>query len=278
MTFIHQDFLLSNPTARHLYRTFAESEPIIDYHCHLPPVEIAQNRQFRNLTEIWLEGDHYKWRAMRANGVDEWHCTGHADPFDKFLAWARTVPYTLRNPLYHWTHLELKRHFGIEELLNESTARSIWDRANEQLQAPELSTQGILAKFSVKLLCTTDDPADDLACHRAIKASACATRVLPAYRPDRALQLQMPERFNAWVRQLEGASNIEIRSLNSFVDALRQRHDFFHSLGARLSDHGLDRCPSKFCSGEGGGGDFRGEPQAGRCGLRPRNMSSSPPT
>ncbi len=248
MAFIHEDFLLHGETARHLYHTFAEAEPILDYHCHLPVTELAHNRQFRNLTEIWLEGDHYKWRAMRANGVDERFCTGDADPFEKFKAWARTVPHTLRNPLYHWTHLELKRYFGIEELLNESTARSIWDRANEKLATPALSAQGILDKFHVKLLCTTDDPADDLACHRALRSSACKTRVLPAFRPDRALQVHLPERFNEWVARLESASNIEIRNLNSFTDALKKRHDDFHSLGARLSDHGLDRCPANFCS------------------------------
>ena len=257
MSFIHEDFLLSNRTARHLYHTFAESEPILDYHCHLPPVEIAQNRQFRNLTEIWLEGDHYKWRAMRANGAlyesdAEWFCTGHADPFDKFMAWARTVPHTLRNPLYHWSHLELKRYFGIDELLNESTARRIWDRANEVLETPELSAQGILGKFNVKLLCTTDDPADDLACHRAIQASQCPTRVLPAFRPDRALQVHQPERFNEWIGRLESVSNVEIRSLSALMDALRQRHEEFHAMGARLSDHGLDRCPAKFCSERAG--------------------------
>ncbi len=248
MTFITEDFLLSNSTARHLYHAFAEPEPILDYHCHLPPVELAQNRQFRNLSEIWLEGDHYKWRAMRANGVDERCCTGDADPFEKFLAWARTVPHTLRSPLYHWTHLELKRYFGIDELLNESTARSIWERANAQLQTDALSTQGILSNFKVKLLCTTDDPADDLSCHRALRGSQCATRVLPAYRPDKALHVHLPDKFNAWVDRLEAASNIEIRNLASFTDALKQRHDVFHSVGARLSDHGLDRCPAKFCS------------------------------
>jgi glucuronate isomerase len=247
MAFITEDFLLNNPAARRLYHTFAEQEPILDYHCHLPPREISENRQFRNLTEIWLDGDHYKWRAMRANGVDERYCTGDADPFEKFLAWARTVPHALRNPLYHWTHLELKRYFGIEELLNESTARSIWDRANALLQTGELSTQGILGKFHVKVVCTTDDPADDLACHRAIHASRCATRVLPAFRPDKALQVHLPERFNSWVDRLEAASNVEIRDLNSFKDALGQRHDAFHSQGARLSDHGLDRCYAKFC-------------------------------
>ncbi len=248
MAFITEDFLLNNRTARHLYHTFAEPEPILDYHCHLPPAEIAQNRQFANLTEIWLEGDHYKWRAMRANGVDEKYCTGNADPFEKFLAWARTVPLALRNPLYHWTHLELKRYFGIDELLNESTAREIWDRANAQLRTPDLSTQGILRKFNVKLLCTTDDPADDLGCHRVLQTSNCATRVLPAYRPDQALQVHRPERFNEWVTRLEAASNIEIRDFISFQDALKQRHEVFHSFGARLSDHGLDRCPAKFCS------------------------------
>jgi glucuronate isomerase len=250
MAFISEDFLLSNSTARHLYHAFSEHEPILDYHCHLPVVEIAQNRQFRNLTEIWLEGDHYKWRAMRASGVDERYCTGDADPFEKFLAWARTVPHTLRNPLYHWTHLELKRYFGSDELLDESTARSIWDRANEQLRGAGLSAQGILKKFGVKLLCTTDDPADDLACHRVIQSSGCGTQVLPAYRPDKALQVHLPEKFNSWVERLEATSNVEIRNLNGFTDALRQRHDAFHELGARLSDHGLDRCPAKFCPEE----------------------------
>ncbi len=248
MAFITEEFLLSCPTARRLYHAFAESEPILDYHCHLPPDEISGNRRFNNLTEIWLEGDHYKWRAMRANGVDERFCTGDADPYEKFLAWARTVPHTLRNPLYHWTHLELKRYFGIDELLNESTARSIWDRANKQLQTAELSTQGILEKFHVKLLCTTDDPADDLSCHRALRASQCPARVLPAFRPDRALQVHLPERFNQWVARLEAASNIEVRDLNTFTDALKSRHDAFHAQGARLSDHGLDRCPANFCS------------------------------
>jgi glucuronate isomerase len=248
MAFITEDFLLGSVAAKRLYHTFAEQEPILDYHCHLPPREIAENRHFHNLTEIWLDGDHYKWRAMRANGVDERYCTGDADPFEKFLAWARTVPFTLRNPLYHWTHLELKRYFGIDELLNESTARSIWDRANERLQSSELSTQGILGKFQVKLLCTTDDPADDLACHRALRTSRCGTRVLPAFRPDKALQVHLPEKFNPWVERLSAASNVEVRDLNSFTDALSRRHESFHAMGARLSDHGLDRCYASFCS------------------------------
>ena len=157
MSFIHDDFLLSNETARRLYHEYAEGQPILDYHCHLPPADLAGNRQFQNLCEIWLEGDHYKWRAMRANGVDEQFCTGAVDPYQKFLAWARTVPNTLRNPLYHWTHLELKRYFGIDELLDESSAQRIWDRANELLATEELRAQGILGKFHVAALCTTSE-------------------------------------------------------------------------------------------------------------------------
>src|SRR5580765_801427 len=163
MPFIHEDFLLSNGTARRLYHQFAAAEPILDYHCHLPPQDVAANRQFRDLFEIWLEGDHYKWRAMRANGVAEPYCTGNAEPYQKFLAWARTVPHTLRNPLYHWTHLELKRYFGIDQLLDESTAPRVWEQANELLATPQLSAHNILTKFQVKAVCTTDDPADDLA-------------------------------------------------------------------------------------------------------------------
>src|SRR5215218_5846246 len=168
--FIHEDFLLGTHTARRLYHEFARPEPILDYHCHLSPRDIAENRQFKNLFEIWLEGDHYKWRAMRANGIPERFCTGDATPFEKFKAWAATVPHTLRNPLYHWTHLELARYFGITELLDESNAERIWAEANEQLATPELSAQGILKRFRVTTLCTTDDPADDLAYHDAISA------------------------------------------------------------------------------------------------------------
>ena len=190
--FIHDDFLLGTRTARRLYHEFAEPEPILDYHCHLSPRDIAENRQFKNLFEIWLEGDHYKWRAMRSNGVPERFCTGDATPLEKFKAWAATVPHTLRNPLYHWTHLELARYFGITDLLDESNAERIWAQANEQLATPEFSTQGILKKFRVTTLCTTDDPADDLAHHGAIHASGLGTRVLPAFRPDAALAVNRP--------------------------------------------------------------------------------------
>src|SRR5262249_7496955 len=171
MKFIHEDFLLQTRTARRLYHTFAEAEPIFDYHCHLSPHDIAANRQFNNLFEIWLEGDHYKWRAMRSNGVAEKFCTGDADPFAKFQAWAATVPHTLRNPLFHWTHLELKRHFGIDDLLDESTAARIWKKANDQLATDELTTQGIMKKFRVTTVGTTDDPVDDLKSHQKIAAS-----------------------------------------------------------------------------------------------------------
>jgi glucuronate isomerase len=248
MKFIHEDFLLQTRTARRLYHQFAEAEPILDYHCHLSPKDIAENRQFKNLFEIWLEGDHYKWRAMRSNGVAERFCTGDADPFAKFQAWAATVPHTLRNPLYHWTHLELLRYFGIDKLLDEASAISIWKEANRQLATPELTTQGILKKFNVKVVCTTDDPADDLGHHKAIRAGDLETRVLPTFRPDKALTVHQPDQFNPWVDRLSKVSDIGIESFSEFLDALRARHDYFHAQGCRLSDHGMAQCYSAFCS------------------------------
>jgi len=248
MKFINDDFLLQTRTARRLYHQYAEAQPIFDYHCHLSPHDIAANRQFKNLFEIWLEGDHYKWRAMRANGVAEQYCTGAADPYARFLAWAATVPQTLRNPLYHWTHLELKRYFGIDELLDEETAPRIWKKANALLATPELTTQGILSKFNVTTLCTTDDPTDDLAPHAKLAASGLTTRVLPAFRPDKALAVHQPVAFNEWVKRLEQAANIEIGTFPSFVEALRKRHDYFHARGCRLSDHGLSQCFAAECT------------------------------
>lgn len=244
--FLGEDFLLSNDIARRLYHDHAASQPIFDYHCHLPPKDIAENRRFANLSEIWLEGDHYKWRAMRANGVPERYITGDAPTYEKFLAWARTVPYTLRNPLYHWTHLELQRYFGISELLDEKSAPAIWERANSAL-AHDLTAHGILNKFHVEVVCTTDDPADDLRHHRAIAKSNLATRVFPAFRPDKALAIGTEE-FACWIKQLAPAANIEVRDLNTFLSALRKRHDDFHALGCRLSDHGLDHCFATPCS------------------------------
>ena len=177
MSFIHDDFLLQSETARRLYHEVAADLPIIDYHCHLPPEDVAADRQFKNLFEIWLEGDHYKWRAMRTNGVAETYCTGEADPWDKFMAWAETVPHTLRNPLYHWSHLELKRYFGIDILLNKDTAKEIWDEANKQLATPQRSARGILEDFKVEVVCTTDDPADSLEHHQTIAASDLSTKM-----------------------------------------------------------------------------------------------------
>ncbi|HUA00175.1 MAG TPA: glucuronate isomerase [Candidatus Aquilonibacter sp.] len=246
--FIHDDFLLHTKTGQRLYHSYAAAEPILDYHSHLPAAEIAADRRFGNLFEIWLEGDHYKWRAMRANGVAERYCTGDASPYDKYLAWARTVPFTLRNPLYHWTHLELLRYFGIDALLNEESARAVWDRANARLQTGELTTRGILRKFRVQTLCTTDDPCDDLAAHRAIASTERDFRIYPTFRPDVALAVRSPEVFNAWIARLEKASNANIESLQAFLDALKLRHDFFHAQGARLSDHGLSYCYSAPCT------------------------------
>ncbi len=246
MSFNDEEFLLQTETARKLYHEFAERQPIVDYHNHLPPKNIAENRRFNNLFEIWLEGDHYKWRAMRANGVAEKYITGDADPRDKFLAWATTVPATLRNPLYHWTHLELKRYFGITELLNEKSADRIWEQTSEQLQSADLNAHGILKKFNVVALCTTDDPTDDLVYHKSIAASGLATKVYPAFRPDKALTVDQPAAFNAWLDRLTAASSIEISSLPDLLEALDQRHAAFHEVGCRLSDHGLARCFADF--------------------------------
>src|SRR5262245_56956830 len=200
--FISDDFLLHGKTARHLYRNFAAPQPILDYHCHLPPKDVAEDRRYANLFEIWLEGDHYKWRAMRANGIPERFCTGDAEPYEKFMAWARTVPYTLRNPLYHWTHLELRRYFDIVDLLNETTAREVWDRAQERLAGPDLTAHGILRTFHVAALCTTDDPADPLVFHDRLAQSPLQTAVYPCYRPDAALRTDDPPTFNRWVDKL----------------------------------------------------------------------------
>lgn len=246
--FIHDDFLLQTPTARRLYHEHAALEPICDFHCHLSPADIASNRKFNNLFEIWLEGDHYKWRAMRANGVGERYCTGDAEPFEKFKAWAATVPHTLRNPLYHWTHLELARYFGITEWLNESNAEQMWNRANEMLAGDDFTTQGILAKFNVTTLCTTDDPTDALDHHRSMAGSTFPTRVLPTWRPDKSFQVDQPKTFNHWVAKLEEQSEISITSLAEFLEALNKRMDAFHDHGCRLSDHGLVQCPAEFCT------------------------------
>lgn len=242
MSFITDDFLLQNDTARTLYHEYAKSEPIFDYHCHLPPEDVAGNRRFANLFEIWLEGDHYKWRAMRANGVPEPLCTGDADPYEKFLAWCKTVPHTLRNPLYHWSHLELQRYFDIDLPINEDTAKEIWETGNETLKSDDLSAHGILKRFKVKVVGTTDDPTDSLENHQAIQSMDLDTKVIPTFRPDKGLQVDNPTAFNEWVGRLSEVAGIAIDSLSSFLDALKKRHDFFHEMGGRLTDHGLERC------------------------------------
>lgn len=248
-TFLTEDFLLRNETARRLYHEYAKDQPIYDYHCHLPPQDIASNRRFENLYDLWLAGDHYKWRAMRSNGVDEKHCTGEAEPYEKFLALARTVPNTLRNPLYHWTHLELKRYFGIDDLLDESTAQSIWDRANEQLAHPDFTAQRLIERSKVTVLCTTDDPAAPLAHHKALhEQEGFHPKVHPTFRPDKAMGVDKPEDFNSWISQLEKVTELDCSNFGGFLHALAERHRFFHEMGARLSDHGLTRCPGVFAS------------------------------
>jgi len=239
--FITDDFLLSNETARTLYHDFAASQPIIDYHNHLPAAEIAGDRRFRNLTQAWLEGDHYKWRAMRTLGIDESYITGNASDEEKFGKWAYTVPYTVRNPLYHWTHLELKNYFGVSELLGAETAESIYSRCSELLQEPGFTARGLLKKMNVELLCTTDDPADSLEHHRELQEEPFEIRVLPAFRPDRAYDFGDPEAYNEYLDRLQEAADLEISGFDNLMDALYKRIDYFHELGCRLSDHGLQR-------------------------------------
>ena len=248
MTFITERFLLQSETAVRLYNRYAAGQSIIDYHCHLSPKEIAQDRQFANLFELSLEGDHYKWRAMRANGISEKYITGDAVPYEKFLAWARTVPYTLRNPLYHWTHLELKRYFAIDEPLDESNARRTWERSSAILESGEMSAQKILRKFNVDVVCTTDDPIDSLQYHIEIATRPFGTGVLPTFRPDRVLRTDDVAEFNAYIDQLAEAADVDISNLSELLEALDRRHEYFHSLGCRLSDHGLETCFSNFAS------------------------------
>ncbi len=237
--FITENFLLHSDSAVKLYHEHAKQVAIIDYHCHLPVDEIANDRIFDNISQIWLEGDHYKWRAMRAAGVDERYCTGDASPRDKFRKWAETVPLTLRNPLYHWTHLELKRYFGIDKLLNGKNADEIFDEVNDKLRTPSFSVRNLLRKMNVETLCTTDDPIDSLEFHQIIAESQFEINVLPAWRPDKATAIESEE-FNNYIDKLSEASKITINNLNDLYAALKSRHDYFHERGCRLSDHGLE--------------------------------------
>lgn len=247
--FLDENFLLTNKTAQYLYHEHAKHMPIIDYHCHLSPQMIAVDHQFKTLTEIWLYGDHYKWRAMRTNGVDESYCTGDQSDRDKFKQWAATVPYTLRNPLYHWTHLELQRYFGINEVLNEKSADRIYDACNEQLATKEFSVQNLLKKMNVALVCTTDDPVDNLEHHIKLAQSGFEIPILPAFRPDQAMNVKSAEDFNAYVKKLEASTGISVSSFDDFLYALQNRHDFFASIGCRVSDHGLEEVSAEEFTG-----------------------------
>lgn len=235
--FLDADFLLQTETAKQLFHDYAKEMPIIDYHNHLPPDEIAANRQFENLTSMWLKGDHYKWRAMRANGVAEADITGDTDDYTKFKRWAETVPYTMRNPLYHWTHMELLNPFGIKQLLDKDSAEFIYGHCNEQL--PKWTTQALLQHFKVDTLCTTDDPCDSLEYHQAISKSSFKVRVLPTFRPDRAIGVEDVAAFNTYADKLGTAAGINTDTYSQFIDALHRRHDYFHANGGRLSDHGI---------------------------------------
>ncbi len=240
-SFIHEDFLLQTDAAKELYHEHAAKMPIIDYHCHLNPAYIANDHQFDNLGQIWLEGDHYKWRAMRTNGVDERYCTGKdTSDWEKFEKWAETVPYTMRNPLYHWTHLELKTAFGVNEILNPTTAKKIYDICTEKLRTPEFSARGLLKKFNVETVCTTDDPVDSLEHHLALKKEGFEIKVLPAWRPDKAMAVENPTEYRAYVEKLSKVSGITISKFSDLIEALRKRHDFFASVGCKLSDHGIE--------------------------------------
>jgi glucuronate isomerase len=238
--FLDDNFLLHSSTAEWLYHEHAKNLPIIDYHCHLPVAEIATDHQFENLTKIWLNGDHYKWRAMRTHGIEEKYCTGEASDWEKFAKWAETVPFTLRNPLYHWTHMELKNPFGINKLLDSDSALTIWRECGSMLQSKEFSTRNILRKMKVEVICTTDDPIDKLDYHKKINSDNFEVKVLPTWRPDRAMNIENPEEYEKYVSKLEKAADMEIRDYNDLLVALQKRHDYFHSCGCRLSDHGLE--------------------------------------
>jgi glucuronate isomerase len=238
--FLDENFLLKTKTAQRLYHEYAKDMPIIDYHCHLPPQQIAEDIQFENMAQIWLYGDHYKWRAMRINGVDEDYCTGNKSDWEKFKKWAETVPYTLRNPLYHWTHLELQRYFDVHDILNPDTAKKIYESCNAKLQKPAYSVRSLLRKMNVKLVCTTDDPIDSLEYHLKIKEDGFEIPILPAFRPDCAMDVSDPETFIAYTKKLEAITNIAISSFDDFLYALQNRHDFFASVGCSVSDHGLE--------------------------------------
>ncbi len=240
--FMDENFLLQSETAKKLYHEHAAKMPIIDYHCHLIPKMVADDHRFKSITEIWLGGDHYKWRAMRSNGVEERFCTGtDTTDWEKFQKWAETVPYTFRNPLYHWTHLELKTAFGIDKLLNPETAREIYDACNDKLlNDPNMTARGLMRRYNVETVCTTDDPVDTLEYHKAVRDSGFEIKMLPTWRPDKAMAVEDPAEFRAYVEKLSEMSGVTISKFSDMIDALQKRHDFFEEMGCRLSDHGIE--------------------------------------
>ncbi|HEY3430748.1 MAG TPA: glucuronate isomerase [Cyclobacteriaceae bacterium] len=240
-SFLNEDFLLRNDFAKTLYHDYAKELPIIDYHCHLPPNEIANDRQFENLTKIWLDGDHYKWRAMRTLGVNEKFITGNAPDNEKFQNWAYTVPFTVRNPLYHWSHLELKRYFGVDTLLSPQTAEGIFNDCSVKLNEREYSTRSLIRKMNVEVICTTDDPTDSLEHHQKIAKENNFIKILPAYRPDKSFAIENPKAYKAYLEKLSQASGIQITSYETLLEALLNRVEYFHENGCKLSDHGLER-------------------------------------
>ncbi|MEQ9218349.1 MAG: glucuronate isomerase [Cyclobacteriaceae bacterium] len=251
--YMDENFLLSNKASQRLYFDYAESLPIIDYHSHLPPNEIAEDLQYDNLTHVWLRGDHYKWRAMRTFGINEAYITGDKPDKDKFLKWAETVPNTLRNPLYDWTHLELKRYFGIDDLLSSKNAEAVYENAGEQLKTGSHTARGLMKQMKVEISCTTDDPIDDLAYHKKIRESGFEIRVLPTFRPDKAMTVEASTYLD-YLKKLSAASGVDITDYDAFKAAIQKRHDFFHEMGGRLSDHGLNCIEHETCKA--------GEPEA----------------
>lgn len=269
--FINDEFLLENDYARELYHDSVAKMPIIDYHCHLIPEEIATNHQFKDLTEVWLGGDHYKWRALRGNGIPEEYITGSKPSWEKFEKWAETVPYTMRNPLYHWTHLELARVFGIYKLLNPETALEIYEDCTAKLQTDEFRGQEIMKKFNVETVCTTDDPIDNLEWHKYIHEHPFGVNVLPAWRPDKVTDIEIPDVFCSYIHKLEEASGIAITGYQDLLDALQKRHDYFENMGCCLSDHGLDTFYAEECTQDDADRIFRNTLK----GIQPKNEDIS---
>lgn len=238
--FLDKDFLLKTATAKRLFHDYAADMPIIDYHCHLSPKDIAEDRIFNNIAEVWLHGDHYKWRAMRTNGIHESYCTGDKTDFEKFEQWAATVPYTMRNPLYHWTHMELQRYFNVTEQLSPANAKAVYEHCNALLQTKEFSVRNLLRKMKVKLVCTTDDPVDSLEYHKAMQEEGADIQMVPAFRPDMAMNVVNTESFLQYVKKVEAAAGMQVHTFEDYLMALKNRHDFFAQMGCRVSDHGLE--------------------------------------